>query len=106
MALWLDAYLEEERGTGPGSDLRCFCAHALASFQRSCDESPQFFTKSVASRTSGYLKTFLQMYQRLALQDRERVDGRRNYKVVPKFHSLLHLGDYIEETLRNPRFLA
>ena len=105
MSLWLDAYLLDERGSSPGSDLRCFCAHSLACFQVCCDENPQFFDPKVAKRTSGHLRTFLLLYQKLAVADRARTDQRMNFKLVPKFHCLLHLGDYILETRRNPRLL-
>ena len=106
MIHWTSAYLHDNLHTCAGSEDRCYCMHSLAAFQRNMDEAPEFFHRQKALETANYARTFLMFYQRLASLNRSRGEERRNYKITPKFHNMVHLADYIETSLRNPRFLV
>lgn len=100
MQYWLNDFLLGEPAVADSVN-RCCCAYSLAMFQFMLDTCNEWLTREQADRTCGYGYNFLLFYQRLAL--RSRGEERRNYKIVPKFHYLFHLIEYIETTLRNPR---
>ena len=107
MIYWSAAYLWQQQGTTPGSNLRCHAMHALATFQKKIDENPGFFNRRVARETANYARVFLLFYQRLAADDRAKFgEVRRCYKLTPKFHCMVNLAEYIEHSCRNPRCLA
>ena len=71
------------------------------------DESSEFFWPEKALETANFARIFLVFYQRLAQLNRlHGGEDLRNYKITPKFHSMTHLADYVQQTRRNPRFFA
>lgn len=108
MMYWASAYLTEfaEAARDEHGALRAHCAYSLAMWQHMIDTRPAFFTPEDGASCAQYGKTFLLFYQRLASINRQRVDGRANYKITPKFHSMLHFTDYVAHSLRNPRPLG
>lgn len=103
MIFWCAAYLREHQ-TAPNGRLRYLCMQQFATFQYLLDSNGPFFSRDMASKVVKAARDGLLLYQKLASLDRKRTDGRRTYKVIPKFHSFLELSIYVEESLRNPRF--
>ena len=104
MMTWCAVYLREEMAMAPNGDLRAFCMHSFAMFQQQMDICGPFFSTEEAKQAVYYGRTGLLLYQKLAGHDSRRTDGRQNYKIIPKFHSVLEHCLYIQATLRNPRW--
>ena len=64
--------------------------------------SPEWLSDSARREAPEQIQNFLLMYQTLAANAQSA--GLCNYHLVPKFHNLSHLGGYIQESGRNPRF--
>ena len=103
MTHWASDFLKEQMGSGPRSDTRAYCMYCIAKFQVLVDQSPAFMSPAVALDAANYVRMHLLFYQQLAVDNRARDDGVKNYKIVPKHHACLHLADYVEQTRRNPR---
>jgi len=105
MMYWAAAFLKEEDNGVPGGSLRISTMHAFAKFQHLIDTNGPFFTPEVSSQVVCTVRKGLLLYQKIAGQDQQRTDERKNYKIIPKFHSLFEMSFYIEQTHRNPRSL-
>ena len=106
MMYWAAAFLREEDNGVSGGPLRICTTHAFAKFQHLIDTNGPFFTPEVSSQVVFIARKGLLLYQKIASQDGKRTDERKNYKIIPKFHSLLEMTFYIEQTHRNPRSLT
>ena len=107
LIFWAADFLREQIET-PGGRLRAHAAYALAEFQLMMDTHGPFFSEEDSKKTAFYGRTFLLMYQQLAslyLKNQNPV-SRRCYKIVPKFHSMVHLCENIVHSRRNPRRLT
>ena len=105
MMYWCADFLKQEDMEIPDGELRVHTMHAFAAFQSVIDNNGPFFDPETTEQVVKYGHTGLLLYQKLAGMDRTRPDGRCTYKLIPKFHSVLELLIYIEETNRNPRQL-
>ena len=105
MMYWCSDFLKERDDGIPGGNLRSQTMHAFAAFQNLIDISGPFFDPETTQKVVDVCRKGLLLYQKLAGIDKGRTDGRRTYKIIPKFHSTLELSIYIEETMRNPRYL-
>ena len=105
MLFWCNDFIKESLGQVVGADYRLFCIHSFAKFQYLVDIHGPFFEPHQAKEVAKYGRAGLLLYQHLAANDRARVGGRRNFKIIPKCHSFLELTFYIELTNRNPRHL-
>ena len=103
MMFWCADYLKEHEGDSHLGNLRFYTMHAFAKFQQLVDMKSEFFSPATKMKVVAYARQGLLLYQQLAVYDRERMDGRHHYKIIPKFHSFFELSFYIEETSRNPR---
>lgn len=103
MMYWCADFLKDRDATVEGGELRIHCMHAFAAFQSLIDTNGPFFDPVTTQQVVRVCRKGLLLYQRLVGLDRERPDGRRTYKIIPKFHSCFELSFYIEETNRNPR---
>ncbi|CAK9103686.1 Uncharacterized protein SCF082_LOCUS48423 [Durusdinium trenchii] len=103
---WAAAFLRErfEENPNEGSRLRAHTAYCLAQFQFLQDAHGPWFSEQVATDEALAGRSFLLFYQQLAKKARQDWPNRRVYKVLPKFHSLLHCCLYIKLTKRNPRY--
>ena len=106
MLFWCNDFLKEHVGRVHGSEARSRCIHSFAKFQFLLDSHGPFFTGEQTLQVVKYARAGLLFYQDLVAEDRARVDGRRFYKMIPKFHSLFEMAIYIEQTNRNVRFLG
>lgn len=104
MMSWCADYLKEEM-VGPQGTTRAYAMFGIAAFQKQLDSNGPFFDQATADKVINYARSGLLFYQELAGLDRGRVDGKRFYKITPKFHSLIEMLLYIGETKRNPRQL-
>ena len=86
------------------SRLRAYCAWSLAQFQYLQDTNGLWLSSETAKEMAHMGRSFLLFYQRLAVDSRIVCPEKKMYKVVPKFHCLLHLCLFTEETCRNPRY--
>ena len=98
---WLHAFLEEFKDEAPGGYTRAHTSYALAKMQHLFDKSGPFLDNNVKDDSVRHGKIFLLLYQSLAVANLG--NPRVNFKVVPKYHSLLHLLLYVARTSRNPR---
>ena len=103
MMYWCADFLKEHDATVEGGELRIHCTYAFAMFQSLIDTNGPFFDQATTKQVVQVCRKGLLLYQRLVGLDKERQDGRRTYKIIPKFHSCFELSFYIEETNRNPR---
>ena len=103
---WCLDFLREVKDQTELGDLRYRCMFAFVRFQFLMDTSGPFFTDEILPEVVGAVRKGLLLYQKLASLDRKRTDGRKNFKIIPKFHNLLELSIYIESTKRNPRLLG
>lgn len=103
MMYWCADYLKEHDAEVLGGQLRVHCMHSFVSFQNVLDVSGPFFQDGAKERAVKLGRKALLLYQRLASLDSGRTDGRKTYKIIPKFHSFLELTFYINESNRNPR---
>ncbi|CAE7228611.1 ttn-1 [Symbiodinium necroappetens] len=99
MIYWAHAYLVD---TMPQSrhDLTC-ASYSMAKMQFNMDISGPFFQEDLKKDTVLMGRSFLVFYQRLAVQNAN--SARKNFKIIPKHHSFLHLMFYVDRTARNPR---
>ena len=104
MLYWCLDYLRGQQHT-PRGDRRAQTMYYFTHFQFLMDTHGPFLSNDVARKVVQTARDGLVAYQRLASNDRKREDGRRTFKIIPKFHAMLELTIYIEETKRNPRFL-
>ena len=105
---WAAAFLQEQadQSLDGNAGLRAYCAFYLAQFQRMVDTRPAWLNKEDALAIERYVNSFLLAYQKLAGLTLKRPDHRRNYKITPKFHSFMHMGEYSARTQRNVRCLG
>lgn len=103
MIFWCLQFLKDNDVGIAGGELRVFTMHAMAKFQRLIDDNGPFFTPTVTTEVVQIIRKGLVLYQKLASLDRKRTDGRKTFKITPKFHSLLEMSFFIEQTNRNPR---
>ena len=106
MMFWCSDFLKAEMDATPGGRMRAFCMHCFAKFQLLLDMAGPWLTDSQSQEVVKHGWGGLLFYQQLASQDRLRTDGRRTYKIIPKFHSFLELQLYIKETSRNPKLFG
>ena len=105
MLFWCHDYLKEHVGRTAGAEMRYHCIYGFAKFQFLLDINGPFLGLDDKRQTVKYGRAGLLFYQQLAALDRARTDGKRFYKVTPKFHSLFEMLLYIEETSRHVRCL-
>lgn len=103
MMYWCADFLKEQDAHVLDGSLRVNTTHAFAAFQSLMDTNGPFFKPEVTQQVVGMCRKGLVLYQKLAGMDRARTDGRKTYKIIPKFHSCVELSIYIEKTNRNPR---
>lgn len=106
MLFWCNDFLQQQVGVVVGAQARANCIHAFAKFQYLLDIHGPFFNDHQVAEAVKYARMGLLLYQDLAANDRMRTDGRRFFKLIPKFHSLMELTIYMESSKRNPRFLG
>ena len=99
---FLKAKLKEKNSEN--NRTRSYCAWALARFQFLQETNGPWLSVDAANEMCLQGRSFLLFYQKLAVQSRAQCPGRKMYKVVPKFHSLLHLCLFVKATRRNPRY--
>lgn len=104
MMFWCADFLKERDMGITDGDLRVHTMHAFAKFQLLIDQNGPFFDPDTTKQVVKVCRRGLVLYQQLAGIDKQRTDGRRSYKITPKFHSVLELTIYIQESNRNPRF--
>ena len=96
-------FLKEHVGHIVGAEQRYFCIHSFAKFQFLVDIHGPFFHPHVTAECVKYARAGLLFYQDLTATDRSRLDGKRFFKIIPKFHSLWEMCLQIEACNRNPR---
>jgi len=106
MLFWCNQFLKEQVGKVAGATERANCIHAFAKFQYLLDINGPFLNDHQVGEAVKYARTGLLLYQDLAANDRSRDDGRRFYKLIPKFHSFFEMTIYMESSKRNPRLLG
>ena len=101
MIYWVHAFLSDEDVGVPGGDDRIHVSYSLSKMQWAV--RPQWFV-------SGYISQGGCCEVRKDFPFAVSVHGcgkhgstKKNFKIVPKFHSLLHLLLYVKRTSRNPR---
>lgn len=106
MIFWASAFLTEALQTNdtPRARKRAYCSYCLAYFQFLQEIQGPFLPQDVADDMCYWGRTFLLFYQDLAVEARLQHPNRKMYKVVPKFHSLLHMCLNLRITRRNPRY--
>lgn len=106
LIFWASAFLTDvlEWCDNTGTRKRAYAAYCLAQFQFLQETNGPFLTEDVAKDMCHWGRSFLLFYQDLATEAREKFPNRRMYKVVPKFHSLLHICSKLPTALRNPRY--
>lgn len=105
MMFWCADYLKEFCDVDGGL-LRFRTMDAFGRFQFLLDTHGPFLSPDQTQQVVGVGRKALLLYQKLANIDQQRTDGRRCYKITPKFHSFLEMTFYIEQSNRNPRFPA
>ena len=111
LLFWCAQFLKDkvrERDT-EGNRLPAACAFSLYQFQYEQETAGAWLTSAEATRMQAAGRSFLVFYQKLASKARAAFNpqvrgSKRQYKVVPKHHSLMHACLSLTETLRNPRF--
>ena len=103
MLFWCNDFMKQQVGLVPGAESRANVIHGFAKFQFLLDITGPFFTPDKTSEAVKYARAGLILYQELASTDRARVDDRKFYKIIPKFHSLMEMTIYMESTNKNPR---
>ena len=106
LMFWAAAFLCEQLETvdTPNNRLRAYCAWSLAQFQYLQEANGPWLCAQTAEDMCVAGRSFLLYYQKLAVESRAASQGKKMYKVVPKFHSLLHLCMNARVTGRNPRY--
>ena len=108
LIFWCAAFLKkkfDELGTEEAAT-RAYCAWCLAEFQYLQECNGPWLSAEAAERMHDMGRAFLLYYQKLASDARKgfQLTGKRKYKLLPKFHSLLHQCLEVRSTLRNPRY--
>lgn len=104
LMFWCADYLRSERDEAvSGSDDRLYTMHSFAKFQQLLDVHGPWFSEDECKLVVTYGWAGVMFYQKLAAQDRLRLDSRRCFKITPKFHSFVEMLIYIEQTRRNVR---
>ena len=108
LIFWCASFLKdkfEEHGSEDAAT-RAYCAWCLAEFQFLQETSGPWLSVDVSERMYYAGRTFLLYYQQLAGNARKRFaeTGRRQYKILPKFHSFLHQVLDLKSTRRNLRY--
>ncbi|CAE7521097.1 unnamed protein product [Symbiodinium sp. CCMP2592] len=98
---WVYAFLCDEDQNVPNSGNRLRLSYALAKTQWLFDRSGPFLNRQVKDEAVHLGMAFLLLYQSMAVENIPQ--HKKNWKIVPKFHSFLHLLQYIKRTSRNPR---
>ena len=101
MIYWLHAFLFDVQAEATGGPERVCTSYALAKMQFDFDMSGPFLTDSMRRDAVTMGRSFLLFYHQLCSENLGQ--ERRNFKMIPKFHSFLHLLLYVERTSRNPR---
>lgn len=106
MIFWTADFLQQKLDDNPsdGTRLRAYCAYSLAQFQFLQETHGPWLSDEIAMQMHNMGRTFLLFYQKLAVTTKNAYPDKRFYKVVPKFHSLLHLCLFVVKTGRNPRY--
>ena len=106
LMFWAAAFLCEqlEKVDTPNNRLRAYCAWSLARFQYLQEANGPWLCAEASKDLRAAGRSFLLFYQKLAVESRAVCMGKKMYKVVPKFHSLLHLCIGVKVTGRNPRY--
>lgn len=97
MIYWVASFLERFCNGTPMARLRAYTAYALARFQHLQDVNGPWLDASTADDMCDAGRSFLIFYQKLGL-------AAKMYKIVPKFHCMLHCALYVQRTHRNPRY--
>ncbi|CAE7602568.1 unnamed protein product [Symbiodinium microadriaticum] len=103
MIYWVYAFLCDENHNVPNGGNRLKLAYALAKMQWLFDRSGSFLSTAVKDEAVHLGKSFLLLYQSMAVENIQQ--HKKNWKIVPKFHSFLHLLLYVKRTSRNPRLV-
>ena len=98
---WVYAFLCNEDQNVPNGGNRLRLSYALAKMQWFFDRSGPFLNRQVKDEAVYLGMAFLLLYQCMAAENIRQ--HKRNWKIVPKFHSFLHLLQYVKRTSRNPR---
>ena len=101
---WTASFLTEFMQPTEMSRLRAYAAYALARFQFLQDTNGPWLDDERANEMYEKGREFLVFYQALGKMARAHRPGRKLFKIVPKFHCLLHACFYIKLTKRNPRY--
>ena len=106
LIFWAAVFLEEKlsENNTEGNRLRAYCGYSLARFQFLQETHGPWLSKDISIDMCNAGRTFLLFYQKLAVTTKLAMPDKRYYKVVPKFHSLLHLCLFVVSTGRNPRY--
>ena len=103
MLYWIASFLHEHmRDDQADSVLRADVAYSMAQFHYVQDSNGPWLTPPTAGEMALNGRRFLLLYQLLAVQA-QRAE-RHLYKLVPKFHVLLHMCLRLPLELRNPRY--
>eukprot|EP00438_Fugacium_kawagutii_P025206 Skav225051 [mRNA] locus=scaffold1570:218183:218920:+ [translate_table: standard] len=106
LMFWAADFLKE-KSAAIGSNLsrlREYCAWSFARFQYLQETNGPWLSDETAEEMCNIGRTFLLFYQQLASESRAANPDRKMYKLVPKFHCLLHLCLFTRATGRNPRY--
>ncbi|OLP77438.1 hypothetical protein AK812_SmicGene42495 [Symbiodinium microadriaticum] len=89
MIYWVYAFLCDENHNVPNGGNRLKLSYALAKMQWLFDRSGSFLSTAVKDEAVHLGKSFLLLYQSMAVENIQQ--HKKNWKIVPKFHSFLHL---------------
>ena len=104
MIYWVASFLQRHCDGSWMARLRAYTSHALARFQYLQDVNGPWLDAATADSMCDEGRSFLVFYQKLGLAARAQFPNRKMYKIVPKFHSMLHCALYVQRTRRNPRY--
>lgn len=106
LIFWVASFLNDKLSelNTEFSRLRAFCSWSLARFQWLQEVNGPWLSNDVATELHDAGRSFLLFYQKLATEARNACPGKKMYKLVPKFHCMLHLCLHTKITGRNPRF--
>ena len=98
---WVHDFLLGVQHEANGGIGRACASYALAKMQFDFDMSGPFLNDALKADAVSMGRSFLLFYQQMCFENQS--SERRNFKMVPKFHSFLHLLLYVQRTSRNPR---
>ena len=101
MMYWVHAFMSDVAQETAGGPERARLSYAFAQVQWCFDSSGPWLSDFVRDRSVKLGWAFLMMYQCMSAGN--MTSAKRNFKIVPKFHSYLHLLLYVQRTSRNPR---